>query len=298
MSRELDFDTWDVFTTARFAGNPLAVLFDADELDSSRMLQITREFDYSETVFVQAPQTAGHDARLRIFTPGGELPFAGHPVIGAACALARRRGADGPLRLELAAGSFAVETTGGADGWEAMFISPHLPRLTGAGPTPARIEAALQLSANDIAGGPAAPSRAGAGIEFVYARTTREALGRARLDPGAWEALELNDACGVVLYAWAARGRAHRVHARMFAPHIGVPEDPATGSAAAALPAHLAAAVPLADGRHRLSLAQGVEMGRPSRIEVEFRCRERRFVELRVRGAAVPVMRGRLLGEA
>lgn len=295
MPRELDFDTWDVFTATRFAGNPLAVVFDADDLDPTRMLRITREFDYSETVFVQAPQSEGHGARLRIFTPGGELPFAGHPVVGASCALARRRSAEGALRLELAAGSFAVEAASRAGGWEASFINPNLPRLTGTGPSAAQAAAALGLSTDDIAVGSAAPARADAGIEFVYARSSLEAVAQARLDPAGWDALLLGDACGLLLYAWESQGREHRVHARMFAPHIGVPEDPATGSAAAALPAHLGVAAPLEDGRHRLIVVQGVEMGRASRIEVDFQCLDRRFVELRVGGSAVPVMQGRLL---
>lgn len=287
---ELDFETWDVFTKQRFAGNPLAVVFDADGLDADAMQAITREFDYSESVFVLAPDAPGVDARIRIFTPGGELPFAGHPTVGAACAIARRRGLRESMTLDLAAGRFPVRLGDGSVAW-AEFANPNLPRVQSEGPDAALVERALGLADGSLDRTDQRPRRAGAGIDFIYARAALDSVRSARLDAAAWEAIPIADTCGVLLYAPAGDDRWH---VRMFAPHIGVPEDPATGSAAAGLPAQLLAAGLLGDGRHRLEVTQGVEMGRPSRIEVTVEVDHGAFRSLIVGGAAVPVMRGRI----
>jgi trans-2,3-dihydro-3-hydroxyanthranilate isomerase len=294
MATEFEFETWDVFTDTRFAGNPLAVLFDADRLDSAQMLAVTREFNYSESVFIQTPTTPDHDARLRIFTPAGELPFAGHPTVGAACALAQRGGSAGAMLLQLGAGSFAVETDFHDSTWRAQFSNPNLPQVAGPAPSPARIAAAVGLPADRIEAGAAGPCRVGAGIEFIVARSSAAALAGARLDAAAFETLTMGDACGLLLYAIESEGLSHRVRARMFAPHIGVPEDPATGSAAAALPAHLLIQGVLIDGAHRIELLQGQEMGRPSRIEVRLEVVDGHCVSLCVAGQAIRVMRGTL----
>lgn len=292
MTAEFEFETWDVFTDTRFAGNPLAVVFDADRLDDGRMLAVTREFDYSESVFVQAPRTLDHDWRLRIFTPAGELPFAGHPTVGAACALAQRRGSAGALRLELGAGSFWVETQHHDASWRAQFINPNLPRIVGPGPDGTEIAAAVGLAGDCIDDGRAAPRRAGAGIDFIYARCSGPDLARARLDAAAFDKLALSETCGLLLYSIDSQGLEHRVRARMFAPHIGVPEDPATGSAAAALPAHLLQQGVLIDGIHRIEVLQGQDMGRPSRIELVLEIVDGHCRSVRVAGQAVRVMRG------
>lgn len=294
MTTEFEFETWDVFTDTRFAGNPLAVLFDTDRLDPVQMLAVTREFNYSESVFIQAPTTPDHDARLRIFTPAGELPFAGHPTVGAACALAQRRGRAGAMRLQLGAGSFAVETELRDSIWSAQFANPNLPRVCGPGPDPAEVAAAIGLPSDCIEGGAAGPCRVGAGIEFIAARTSSAALAGARLDAVAFDALAMSESCGLLVYAIDSEDRSHRVRARMFAPHIGVPEDPATGSAAAALPAHLLLQGALIDGAHRIEVLQGQEMGRPSRIEVRLEIGEGRCLRLSVAGQAIRVMHGSL----
>ncbi|PKL96587.1 MAG: phenazine biosynthesis protein PhzF [Gammaproteobacteria bacterium HGW-Gammaproteobacteria-8] len=295
MTAECEFETWDVFTATRFAGNPLAVLFDADGVDVLQMQAVTREFDYSESVFIQAATLPGHDARLRIFTPAGELPFAGHPTVGAACALARRRGHAGSMRLELGAGSFAIETRLQKSLWSAEFVNPNLPRIVGPGPEPAQLAAALGLAPDQIAAGASAPRRVGAGIDFIAVQTSAQALVAAKLDVAAFDALAMDGACGLLVYAIESDGLNHQVRARMFAPHIGVPEDPATGSAAAALPAHLFDPESMADGLHRIEVLQGGEMGRPSRIEVSVAVECGCFAALTVAGQAVPVARGTIL---
>jgi trans-2,3-dihydro-3-hydroxyanthranilate isomerase len=296
MERGLEFETWDVFTERRFAGNPLAVVFDADALDDETLLSITREFDYSESVFVLTPDREGADARLRIFTPGGELPFAGHPTVGAACAIARRRAIGGKLVLDLAAGRFPVDAGSGATAWRAEFENPNLPAVQAEGPAPECIEAALGLPGGSVDVGAERPRRAGAGIDFVYARAPLAAVRAARLNAAAWDGLGIGDACGVLLYAPADEPGV-TWHVRMFGPHIGVAEDPATGSAAAGLPAQQSAAGALSDGEHEWLVAQGIEMGRPSRIRVRFCCADGRVERLRVGGPAVPVMAGRLAAE-
>lgn len=295
MRDAIEFETWDVFTDRRFAGNPLAVIFDSDGLDDETMLAITREFDYSESVFVMAAVSGDADARLRIFTPGGELPFAGHPTVGAACAIARRRQRGGRLDLDLDAGRFPVTVLVDGAAVAAEFDNPNLPRVICEGPDPDRIEAALELPAGSVDRQRHRPRRAGAGIDFVYARASIDAVRSARLDSAAWRALEIDDECGVLLYAGVeGQPSGSNWHVRMFAPHIGVPEDPATGSAAAALPAQLLAAGDLSDGSHEWTVEQGVEMGRPSMIRVRFEIEDGAITRLRVGGSAVAVMDGRL----
>ena len=295
---DIPFETWDVFTDRRFAGNPLAVVFDADGLDTKTMLAITREFDYSESVFVLAPEQPGADHRIRIFTPGSELPFAGHPTVGAACAIARRRSITDSLVLDMGAGRFPVALETARAVPRATFENPNRPRVSGDGPDPAAIEAALGLPAGAVDRGGHRPRFAGAGIGFAYARAPLAAVQAARLNTAAWDGLGIGDQCGVLLYAEVDDGAGDADwHVRMFAPHIGVPEDPATGSAAAGLPAQLDAAGALGDGVHRWVVEQGVEMGRPARIEVAFERRAGRIERLRIGGGAVRVMAGRVAVE-
>jgi trans-2,3-dihydro-3-hydroxyanthranilate isomerase len=286
------FETWDVFTEQRFAGNPLAVVFEADALGDETMQQIAAEFDYSETVFLCRPESEEADARVRIFTPTGELPFAGHPTVGAACALARQRGPTGALLLELGAGRFPVRLTAGEVAY-AEFENPNPPRCIDAAPSVEDLERALSLPEGRLSRDAFSPCRGGAGIDFIYARTDAESLDAARVDFAAWDALSLDDACGVLLYAEDRPGPS-TFEARMFAPHIGVLEDPATGSAAAGLPAHRLRAGALPDGHHEWIIEQGRLMGRPSRIYVRLTVAEGRCLRVRVGGHAVPFLRGEL----
>ncbi|HKL50890.1 MAG TPA: PhzF family phenazine biosynthesis protein [Wenzhouxiangellaceae bacterium] len=291
----LRYETWDVFTDRRYAGNPLAVIFGADVLSGEAMLRITREFNYSESVFLLTPGTAECVARIRIFTPGGELPFAGHPTVGAAAAIAHRGRRDEPMMLELSAGRFPVRVDNrGGDVWHAEFDNPNLPVVRARGPEAARVEAALGLPEDSVDTGRHAPRRCGAGIDFFYAAAPLAAVQGARLNTAAWDALGLGDACGVLLYAPAAPGSGSDWHVRMFGPHIGVAEDPATGSAAAGLPAQLMAAGELADGDYDWQVEQGIEMGRPARIRVRFEIRHGAFESLTIGGDAIRVCAGEI----
>ena len=261
------FATLDVFTDRRFAGNPLAVVLEAEGLEADVMQAIAREFNHPETVFVFAPADARHRARVRIFTPVQELPFAGHPTVGTAVLLALRdraaAGSDLVLEEGLGAVRCTVESVNSAGG-AARFAIPKLPYEVGPAADTAAIAAALSLGLSDIEGRPA---RGSAGIPFTFvALRSLDAMARCRPDAAKFDSAFPDRAAYVFCSETAEPG--HHVHARMFAPGLGVPEDPATGSAAAALAGLLASR--LGDGEQTVVIEQGYEMGRPSVIRLAF----------------------------
>ncbi len=286
----LDYEIWDVFADRPLEGNPLALVWDADALSTDAMQALAKEFNLAETVFILTPTKADCAARLRIFTPAYEMPYAGHPTVGASVALGARRGLGDAFQLQLNAGVFDITHRDGAPA-RAAFVNPNLPLETGRAPTPEAVARAVSLPADAIEAGAHGPRRIGAGVDFVYAKAALADVRRAALDTGAFEALALGDAVGLLLYA---DGEATTYHVRMFAPGAGVPEDPATGSAAAALPGQIALAGGLGDGAHVWSLAQGVEMGRPSRIDVAIDASGGAPKKISVGGAAVRVIAGRI----
>lgn len=289
-----DFETYDVFTDRKFAGNPLAVIMDASGLSPTDMQTITREFNLSESTFVLPPADPRNTARVRIFTPGYEMPFAGHPTVGTAIAIARARKLSGELRLELNTGVFPVRVDIDRPVAFAEFRNPNLPAERSAAPDASLIEAALSLSAGAIDRGAHCPRTIGAGANFVFARAPLDRVRAARFNSAAFEALGLEQAVGVLLYAEGGEAADAAYHVRMFAPGAGVPEDPATGSAAAALPGQIALAQKLPDGTHRWVIEQGHEMGRPSRIHATVETLGGAVNSVRIGGEAVPVMTGQL----
>jgi trans-2,3-dihydro-3-hydroxyanthranilate isomerase len=292
------FLTADVFTGQRFGGNPLAVLPEARGLDAAAMQKIAREFNLSETVFVLPPEM-GHCRRLRIFTPAAEMPFAGHPTIGTALILAATGEVplDGEItRIVFEEGAGPVPVTIRAQDGHPVFAqlrAPQAPDLQG-GFSAALIASALCLSPSDLVAERDLPCVVSCGLPFLLVRVRdREALGRARLNRSVWSRhLEGTAAAHVFLFT-DAQDADHDFQARMFAPGGGVEEDPATGSAAAALGGWLGLASPLTDGAICRVIAQGLEIGRPSRLEVEVEKRAGE-VEVRVGGAAVLVSEGRI----
>jgi len=282
------FATLDVFTDRRFAGNPLAVVLDAEALDPAAMQAIAREFNHPETVFVFAPADPAHRARVRIFTPARELPFAGHPTVGTAVLLGAR---DGGRDLVLEEGIGAVRCTlesmrGG--GGSARFTIPQLP--TEAGPTAdvAAIAAALSLVPEDI--GEGRPARWSAGIPLTFVPiVSLAAIARCRPDLAKFDAA-FGAGAAVYVFCNETVEPGHHFHARMFAPAMGVPEDPATGSAAAAFAGVLARR--LSDGTHALTIEQGYEMGRPSLIHLTAEIAAGRLVSASIGGDAVIVTEG------
>ena len=290
--RRFAYFTLDVFTRSRFGGNPLAVIPDALGLSSEEMQAITREFDYSESVFLLPPDDPRHTRRVRIFTPARESPFAGHPTIGAAIALAQEGIADlagGPsaVVLEEGVGPVRVALEVSLDGFvRAELTAAQAPRPMAGAASAAALAGMASLTPGDLAAG-REPEIWTCGLPFNFVEVRdRGALARARLDETAWRSgVEGSAAEAAFFFARAAEEPGHDLRARMFAPSFGVPEDPATGSAAAALAGLLGRGLP--DGEHRWIVEQGYEMGRPSQLEITAVVRDRATVEARVAGHAV-----------
>lgn len=293
--KSYEFETWDVFTDKRFAGNPLAVVFGARDLDTDQMQAITREFNLSETTFILPPENKGNTARVRIFTPAFEIPFAGHPTVGTAIAISRAGNLSGEVRLELNAGLFPVGVEVGAASAYARFVNPNLPAETGPAPSAELIEKALCLPHGAVSRDSRLPRRVGTGgVDYVNAHAELNAVRGARIDSANWENLDLDQAVGILLYADGGDHPGSDYHVRMFAPGAGVSEDPATGSAAAAFPGQIALSQNLEDGVHRWAIEQGIEMGRPSRIEIDFEVKHGNVCAVGIGGKAAPVASGRL----
>ena len=282
MTNALPFHVWDVFTDRPFAGNPLAIVETDGGLATTAMQAIARQFNLSETIFLMPPRDRAHTARARIFFPTAEIPFAGHPTIGAALFLAGRDGID---RLTLEEGAGIVRVTV-ADGL-ATLTAPVLPEPHGGPVDAAACAEALGLAPEAI--GPHRPGAFRGGPAFLYVPVRdRAALGAAAPREPAWSRLM---ALAGVDSAWLYDPD---LNARMFSPTAGIPEDPATGSAAAILAAQLLANGALPDGTSRRAIRQGEDMGRPSRIGVEVDVAAGRIGAVRVAGRAVPIAEGRI----
>jgi trans-2,3-dihydro-3-hydroxyanthranilate isomerase len=291
------FYTLDVFTATRFGGNPLAVVLDADDLSAERMQTIAAEFNLSETVFVLTPLKPGADRRkLRIFTPQTELPFAGHPTVGAGYLLAKLKlvemdPADPVMVLEEGVGDVPVKVQPGEDGPRATQLSaPRMPERGPAPPPRADLAAMLSLAEADLLPGHAAYS---CGVPFLFLPVRdRNAIARVKLRADLWEKLLAGWwAKSVFLFTTDTVSKEAQIHARMFAPAMGVAEDPATGSAASALAGFLQEREP-GDGVRRWLIEQGFEMGRPSRIELEAGIVGGKVTSVRVGGSSVLVSEG------
>ncbi|MCF3932743.1 PhzF family phenazine biosynthesis protein [Acuticoccus sp. M5D2P5] len=283
----------DVFTEAPLAGNPLAVVYDADGLDTEHMFRIAAEFNLSETIFIRAPADPANDVSARIFTPKAELPFAGHPTVGAAVALARRGvGADGAIAMEVPAGLVRARVDG-TDTTRAAIDAPLLPKAGGVKVDPMAAAAALGLHADAIGFDDYAPTGAFSGPRFtVVPVKDATILGRIALHHSLWHTAFAQDWRAV--YVVARRGDA-AFQTRMFAPEMGVEEDPATGSAAVAFAAVFAEAERPADGAHAITITQGMEMGRPSELSLLVEIEGGKPARVELSGAAVVVAEGTLL---
>ena len=299
-ARARRFVTLDVFTTEALKGNPLAVVLECDGLDDARMQAIAAEFNLSETVFLAPPADPHARARMRIFTPEAELPFAGHPTVGTAVLLAlneqQSSGFSGPqiFALEQAAGTVTcfAEPTGDGQG-RARFHAPALPRIIHAAADAFAAAEALGLEARDIGFGVHAPSAWGVAKGFAMAPVgSVETLSRIVPSARAIRAITPADHAAIFAYARVDEGLTFR--ARMFAPGLGIVEDPATGSAVASFAGALMQFEPLGDGVHDVVILQGVEMGRSSRIEMQMTIQSGRLVGVEIGGAAVVVSEGTL----
>ncbi len=300
---QYDFVTLDVFTDTMFGGNPLAVLPDARGLTTEKMQAIAREFNYSETTFVLPPEDENNTRKVRIFTPMAEIPFAGHPNVGTAVALARLNLlgeviAGQRILFEEGAGVVSLMLRGnGGDINAAEFIAPVINCFEDEVPVDEAAKT-LGLSPDKVVTRNHAPRIVSSGVRFLYIELTDlEALSLSEAAPGPVTRVSAARGLdGVFTYVRLdeASKNGVDVRARMYAPLHGVMEDPATGSANAGLANLLASLSKEPDATLRWSVAQGVEMKRPSRLEITAERRKGEIVEIRVAGSAVVACRGQI----
>lgn len=286
--RRYRFVTLDVFTDTRFGGNPLAVFPDARGISDAEMQALAAEFNLSETTFVLPPEDPANTARVRIFTPKVEMPFAGHPNVGTGFVVATERGGD-VLRFEEIAGLVEIRIARDASGavTRADIAAPQ-PLSLGASFTPEQLAPCASIGPGDVVTARHAPVGASLGNPFVLMQVTPEALTRAAPDEGAFRQVMAGGAVKrLAIYLYALGGG--QVRARMFGPGLGVKEDAATGSAAVVLAAMLLHL----DGGERgaWDIVQGVEMGRPSLLRTTA-MRGADGIRATVGGGCVRVMEG------
>ncbi len=297
----LTYHILDVFTERPFGGNPLAVVLGADRLSSSEMQTIAREFNLSETVFVLTSTSPGHTARIRIFTPSRELPFAGHPTLGTAVLLAELRAplgnghGDAIIALEEEVGSIRVGVR--MPGGGATFGEFDAPRVWSAPEPlsePEEISAAVGLISNEIGFENHKPVLLKGVPVFAFVPVANlEAMAKVRIAPQHWaRAFADRGVQGVYLYTRQCVRTQSAFHARMFAPDLGVPEDPATGSAAASFAYVIQAFDAPPDGTHKRAIEQGFEMGRPSAISITMSVARGKLDGVRIGGYAVRIAEG------
>ncbi len=294
------YATLDVFTDTRFAGNPLAVVLDCEGLEAGQMQAVAREFNLSETVFVLPAKNPAHTARVRIFTPASELPFAGHPTIGTAILLAAQKtGAQNSesdaiivLEEEIGPVRAGVRFRSGAAAF-AEFDLPVFSKRIGDAPDINRLCTALGLTHGEIGFENHKASMWTAGVSFVFVPVRDlETIGKVELNLGAWRECFAGFAAEVFVYCRESVHQDSDFHARMFAPALGVHEDPATGAAAAAFSGVIQHFDDLQSGTHRFNIEQGFEMGRPSRISIEIEVEGGKTHAARIGGNAVFVGEG------
>ncbi len=305
----LEYVVVDVFTDRPFAGNPLAVVFGADDLTSEQLLAIATEFNLSETSFPlplgDNDADVGADYRLRIFTPGGEVPFAGHPTVGSAWVL-RDRGVISPGLRKQSCGAGLIDVAVPGDQTAAVELSavPRDPARALSADEVAAVCSLVGLDPSDVAG----PAHvAGCGLTWLYLPVTEPAVSRAR--PSGRQVSEVaidksglaDPLDGIDVYAVSATPAGGQpdsmlqINSRVFVPGFGIPEDPATGSAAAGLGlALVAAGLATADGETAYRITQGVDMGRPSLLLGRVAAEGGLAVRTHVAGQVVPVASGRI----
>ena len=300
------FHTADVFTDYVHGGNPLAVIPDARGLSDAQMLSIAREFNYSESVFVFPPESRVNSRRLRIFTPGGELPFAGHPTVGCAFVLATIGDipmTGGETRVIFEEGVGPVPVVIRANDGKPVFsqlTAARLPEIQEPPPPPEKLSEILGLAPSAIlADDMIEPEAVSCGVPFLFIPLkTPEMLAWVKVDTLKWEELLggywARDMFVFSTEDWANIFDGGHIRARMFAPGLGIGEDPATGGACVALAGFLGLRSETRDGTVRWAIDQGVEMGRPSRLDAEVDLKHGQLTAIRVGGKSVLVSSGTL----
>lgn len=296
----------DVFTDSPYTGNPLAVVpFPSIPLSTAQMQSIATEFNLSETVFIYPPQKKGHTAALRIFTPTQELPFAGHPTIGAAVALGwlAERGqcqleSGGRILFEEAIGLVPVDMhIQTADLGSARLQTAQLPERGTIPITKEELAATLSLEPQDLIWDDHChPAAWSCGVPFFFVPLwSRTAVDQSRINTGVWETtLKDSWASSVFVFAFDPVNKKHHVYGRMFGPEKGIVEDPATGSAAAAFAGFLFAREKHPQAAKQWIVEQGFAMGRPSLLEITARSESGMLKSVHVGGQAVLIGEGQL----
>ncbi|WP_265518063.1 PhzF family phenazine biosynthesis protein [Nitratireductor luteus] len=303
--RPRKYTVYDVFTQSVLSGNPLAIVLDAEGLDDAQMQKIAGEFNLSETVFVRPPENPVHTANIRIFTPRTELPFAGHPTVGTAVALAQCNGGEegsdrntSIIVLEEKVGPVRCAVTTGRGTAFAEFDLPLLPERLAFDVPAESVAAALGLAYNQIGFENHVITGWSAGVPYICVPVTDlRAAAQVRLDGALWRDLVQSDSdimADPYVYCRETVNHDCSFHARMFAPDAGIAEDPATGSAAAAFAGAILMHDEPVDGAYGFWIEQGIEMGRPSRIRLEMDVASRKLEGARIGGGAVKVAEGAL----
>jgi trans-2,3-dihydro-3-hydroxyanthranilate isomerase len=293
---------YDVFTDRLFGGNQLAVFLDGRGLSSETMQAIAKEMNFSETTFVLPPDTGGTDVRMRIFTPGEELPTAGHPTVGTTFALARSGVIEqGRQHFVYGCGIGPVPVTMTWDGDDLGFVwmTQSLPTFGAVIPDPARTAAALSLSPAAVAATGQPVQVVSCGVPFLLVPlTTRSAVDSAVVNAGVLDALftQVNTrAHGLMVFSAQPGDARATVYSRMFAPEMGITEDPATGIATGPLGCYLVRHKIVRPERAGAMISlQGVKMGRPSHIHMSIGVDKGEITSVRVGGESVLAGEGTL----
>ena len=302
MARSYRYLHYDVFTDHLFGGNQLAVILDGRGLSTETMQAIAKEMSFSETTFVLPPEAKGTDVRMRIFTPGAELPMAGHPTIGSTFALARTGAIERGRKdfvFGCGIGPVPVTMTWNGDDLGFVWMTQSLPAFGEVIPDPARTAAALSLSPAAVAGTGLPVQVVSCGVPFLLVPlTTRSAVDSAAVNPGVLDAL-LHDvklpAHGVMIFTAQPGNAQATVYSRMFAAEMGIAEDPATGSASGPLGCYLVRhKVVRPQKADRMISLQGVKMGRPSHVHMSIGVKAGEIVSVRVGGESVLAGEGTL----
>jgi len=293
---------FDVFTDRLFGGNQLAVYLDARGLSAETMQAIAKEMNFSETTFVLPPEARGTDARMRIFTPGEELPTAGHPTVGTTFALARsgviERGRQ-RFVYDCAIGPVPVTMTWSGDDLGFVWMTQSLPTFGAVIPDPARTAAALSLSPAAVAATGQPVQVVSCGVPFLLVPlTTRSAVDSAVVNPGVLDMLftQVNTkAHGLMVFTTQPGDARATVYSRMFAPEMGITEDPATGIATGPLGCYLVRHKIVRPERAGAMISlQGVKMGRPSHVHMSIGLEHGEIASVRVGGESVLAGEGTL----
>lgn len=290
MSRKLVYEHVDVFTQKPFGGNQLAVFSNPGKLSKAQMQLIAREMNFSETTFIFPSKEKGVDAKVRIFTPAEEIPFAGHPTIGSAYVIVKGKKGKKPttLNLELDSGVISVEVVKSTKKETRLSMTQPIPEFGTALQNRGQAARAVGIKGYELMGGGVVSN----GLDFLIIEAREsEIVSQARLNiEEALNVMSRHKVIGIYLFA-RVESRKNNVHARFFAPSLSVVEDPATGSAAGALGGYLARILKFPPSL-KLMIKQGEEMGRPSLLQADVSCDRGMVQGVKVSGSVVRVGEG------